>query len=239
MPLFRHVLQRPSCISHIPCLAHSLCSKRHWIILGAPAVRRLLLPSLTRRALSTRRAPLQTLRLLLAPAGRGKMRQLLLLPDRQSCDATCDGQPEGASSLDCEDESAAGKDDGRSLNALARAQLGHTWAKVGLCAVGPSNVPTLPITPPTSLPAVAPPAIPLSKEMEGSSSQAKQQRSSGSGGREGDIESGRRSARQSRERARGRPRAAVWERESEEQQQPSASRGASGEDPETAALRQS
>ena len=54
--LFRHVLQRPSCISHIPCLAHSLCSKRHWIILGAPAVRRLLLPSLTRRALSTRRA---------------------------------------------------------------------------------------------------------------------------------------------------------------------------------------
>ena len=34
----------------------TLCSKRHWIILGAPAVRRLLLPSLTRRALSTRRA---------------------------------------------------------------------------------------------------------------------------------------------------------------------------------------
>jgi hypothetical protein len=30
----------------------------------------------------------------------------------------------------------------------------------------------------------------------------------------------------------------VWERESEEQQQPSASRGASGEDPETAGLRQ-
>jgi len=67
----------------------------------------------------------------------------------------------------------------------------------------------------------------------------KQRRRSGSGGREGDIESGRRSARQPRERARGRPRAAVWERESEEQQQPSASRGASGEDPETAALRQS
>ena len=79
---------------------------------------------------------------------------------------------ERASSLDCEDESAAGKDDGRSLNALARAQLGHTWAKVGLCAVGPLKVPTLPITPPTSLPAVAPPAIPLSKEMEGSSSHA-------------------------------------------------------------------
>ena len=141
-----------------------------------------------------------------------------------------------ARSLDCEDESAAGKDDGRSLNALARAQLGHTWAEVGLCAGGPSNVPTLPITPPTSLSAVAPPAIPLSKEMEGSSSQAR--RRSWSGGREGDIESGRRSARQPRERARGRPRAAVWERESEEQQQPSA-RGASGEDPETAALRQS
>ena len=140
---------------------------------------------------------------------------------------------ERARSLDCEDESAAGKDDGRSLNALARAQLGHTWAKVGLCAAGPSKVPTLPITPPTSLPAVAPPAIPLSKEMEGSSSQAAQRRS-GSGGREGDIESGRRSVRQSRERACGRPRAAVWERESEEQQQPSASRGASGEDPETA-----
>ena len=144
-----------------------------------------------------------------------------------------------ARSLDCEDESAAGKDDGRSLNALARAQLGHTWAKVGPCAAGPSKVPTLPITPPTSLPAVAPPAIPLSKEMEGSSSQAAEphRRSSGGGGREGDIESGRRSARQPRERARGRPRAAVWERESEEQQQPSASRGASGEDPETAALR--
>ena len=134
---------------------------------------------------------------------------------------------ERASSLDCEEESAAGKDDGRSLNALARAQLGHTWGEVGLCAAGASKVPTLPITPPTSLPAVAPPAIPLSKEMEGSSSQAKQ-RSSGSGGREGDIESGRRSARQSRERARGRPRAAVWERESEQLQQPSA-RGASGE----------
>ena len=141
---------------------------------------------------------------------------------------------ERARSLDCEEESAAGKDDGRSLNALARAQLGRTWGEVGLCAAGPSKAPTLPITPPTSLPAVAPPAIPLSKEMEGSSSQAR----SGSGGREGDIESGRRSARQSRERARGRPRAAVWERESEEQQQPSASRGASGEDPETAALRQ-
>ena len=110
-----------------------------------------------------------------------------------------------ARSLDCEEESAAGKDDGRSLNALARAQLGHTWGEVGLCAAGPSKVPTLPITPPTSLPAVAPPAIPLSKEMEGSSSHAKQQRSSGSGGREGDIESGRRSARQIRERARGRP----------------------------------
>ena len=78
---------------------------------------------------------------------------------------------ERASELDCEEESAAGKDDGFSLNALARAQLRHTWAEVGLCAAGPSNVPTLPITPPTSLPAVAPPAIPLSKEMEGSSSQ--------------------------------------------------------------------
>ena len=78
---------------------------------------------------------------------------------------------ERARSLDCEEESAAGKDDGRSLNALARTQLGHTWAKVGLCAAGPSKDPTLPITPPTSLPAVAPP-IPLSKEMEGSSSQA-------------------------------------------------------------------
>ena len=144
---------------------------------------------------------------------------------------------ERARSLDCEEESAAGKDDGRSLNALARAQLQRTWGEVGLCAAGPSKAPTLPITPPTSLPAVAPPAIPLSKEMEGSSSHAKQQRSSGSGGREGDIESGRRSARQPRERARGRPRAAVWERESEEQQQPSASRGVSGEDPETAALR--
>ena len=79
---------------------------------------------------------------------------------------------ERARSLDCEEESAAGKDDGRSLNALARAQLGHTWGEVGLCAAGASKVPTLPITPPTSLPAVAPPAIPLSKEMEGSSSQA-------------------------------------------------------------------
>ena len=79
---------------------------------------------------------------------------------------------ERARSLDCEDESAAGKDDGRSLNALARAQLGRTWGEVGLCAAGPSKAPTLPITPPTSLPAVAPPAIPLSKEMEGSSSQA-------------------------------------------------------------------
>ena len=145
---------------------------------------------------------------------------------------------ERARSLDCEEESAAGKDDGRSLNALARAQLGHTWAKVGLCAAGPSKVPTLPITPPTSLPAVAPPAIPLSKEMEGSSSQAAApQRERRQGGRH--RASGRRSVRQSRERARGRPRAAVWERESEEQQQPSASRGASGEDPETAALRQS
>ena len=91
---------------------------------------------------------------------------------------------ERASSLDCEGESAAGQDDGRSLNALARAQLGHTWAKVGLCAAGPSKAPTLPITPPTSLPAVAPPAIPLSKEMEGSSSQAAaQQRERRQGGR--------------------------------------------------------
>ena len=78
----------------------------------------------------------------------------------------CLSTAELARSLDCKDESAAGKVDGRSLNALARAQLGHTWAKVGLCAAGPSKVPTLPITPPTSLPAVAPPAIPLSKEME-------------------------------------------------------------------------
>ena len=144
---------------------------------------------------------------------------------------------ERARSLDCEDESAAGQDDGRSLNALARAQLGHTWGEVGLCAAGPSKVPTLPITPPlTSLPAVAPPAFPCPRKWK---APHQRRRSSGSGGREGDIESGRRSARQPRERARGRPRAAVWERESEEQQQPSASRGASGEDPETAALRQS
>ena len=59
---------------------------------------------------------------------------------------------ERARSLDCEEESAAGKDDGRSLNALARAQLVHTWGKVGLCAASPSKAPTLPITPPTSLP---------------------------------------------------------------------------------------
>ena len=91
---------------------------------------------------------------------------------------------ERARSLDCEEESTAGKDDGCSLNALARARLGRTWGEVGLCAAGPSKVPTLPITPPTSLPAVAPPAIPLSKEMEGSSSQAAaQQRERRQGGR--------------------------------------------------------
>ena len=127
--------------------------------------------------------------------------------------------------------------DALSMRSRAR-NLGTRGEKWGSVRPAHRKSRPFPSHPPTSLPAVAPPAIPLSKEMEGSSSQAKQQRSSGSGGREGDIESGRRSARQSRERARGRPRAAVWERESEEQQQPSASRGASGEDPETAALRQ-
>ena len=119
---------------------------------------------------------------------------------------------ERASSLDCEEESAAGKDDGRSLNALARAQLQRTRGEVGLCAAGPSKVPTLSVTPPTSLPAVAPPPFPCPRKWK-APPHKQQRRRSGSGGREGDIESGRRSARQPRERARGRPRAAVWERE--------------------------
>ena len=113
-----------------------------------------------------------------------------------------------------------------------------TWAHVGksgaLCG-RPIESPDPSHHTPHFPPTVAPPAIPL----QGNGRLLlTAQGSSGSGGREGDIESGRRSARQPRERARGRPRAAVWERESEEQQQPSASRGASGEDPETAALRQ-
>ena len=119
---------------------------------------------------------------------------------------------ERARSLDCEEESAAGKDDGRSLNALARAQLGHTWGEVGLCAAGPSKVPTLPITPPHFPPRGR--STRHSPPRKWKAPPHKQRRRSGSGGREGDIESGRRSVRQSRERARGRPRAAVWERES-------------------------
>ena len=71
---------------------------------------------------------------------------------------------ERARSLDCEEESAAGKDDGRSLNALARAQLQRTWGEVGLCAAGPSKVPTLPITPSTSLPRSLHPPFPCPRK---------------------------------------------------------------------------
>ena len=71
--------------------------------------------------------------------------------------------------------------DALSMRSRARnfSARGQKWSSV---RAGPSKVPTLPITPPTSLPAVAPPAIPLSKEMEGSSSQA-QQRERRQGGR--------------------------------------------------------
>ena len=71
---------------------------------------------------------------------------------------------ERASELDCEEESAAGKDDGRSLNALARAQLGRTWGEVGLCAAGPSKVPTLPITPPLPSPRSLHPPFPCPRK---------------------------------------------------------------------------
>ena len=84
---------------------------------------------------------------------------------------------ERARSLDCEEESAAGQDDGRSLNALARATCAHVGKSGALCG--------RPIESPD--PSHHTPHF--------------------------------------------------RERESEEQQQPSASRGVSGEDPETAALR--
>ena len=144
---------------------------------------------------------------------------------------------ERASSLDCEEESAAGKDDGRSLNALARAQLGHTWGEVGLCAAAierPDPSHHTPHFPPRGRSTRHSPVQGNGRLLlTGAGVQERERRQGGRHRVWG------RSARQSRERARGRPRAAVWERESEEQQQPSASRGASGEDPETAALRQS
>ena len=49
-------------------------------------------------------------------------------------------------------KSAAGKDDGGSHKARARAQLGRTWWWGVLCAAGPSPVPRLPIPSPHSSP---------------------------------------------------------------------------------------
>ena len=144
---------------------------------------------------------------------------------------------ERARSLDCEEESAAGKDDGRSLMRSRARNLGARGEKWGSVRPAHRKPRPFPSHPPLPSPRSLHPPFPCPRKWK--APPHKQRRRSGSGGREGDIESGRRSARQSRERARGRPRAAVWERESEEQQQPSASRGASGEDPETAALRQS
>ena len=128
--------------------------------------------------------------------------------------------------------------DALSMRSRAR-NLGTRGEKWGSVRPAHRKSRPFPSHPPLPSPRSLHPPFPCPRKWKAPPHKQRRRRSSGGGGREGDIESGRRSARQSRERARGRPRAAVWERESEEQQQPSASRGASGEDPETAALRQS
>ena len=131
---------------------------------------------------------------------------------------------ERARSLDCEEESAARKSmmDALSMRSRARnfSARGEKWGSVRPAHRKPRPFPS---HPPLPSPRSLHPPFPCPRKWK--APPHRQRRSSGRGGREGDIESGRRSARQPRERARGRPRAAVWERESEEQQQPSA-RGA-------------